>query len=143
MYNQSMDICLVFNSFVILVSKIVEKISCQEKPEESAEFMSSKQWVGDYIDMNLPESKVPMVAIERMNERLNTHGQHIEERTLRKVTNTCKRLLELFAMEKGRRDQIQRIKDIVSRHDNDMSEEIDLERFSTCTWYEGRITLWR
>lgn len=138
-----MDVCLLFNSFFILVSKIIDKFSCQEKPDENTEFMSSKQWVGDYLDMSLPDGRVPMVAIERMNERLNTHGQKLEERTLRKVTNTCKRLIELFAMEKGRYDQLSRIKDIVSKHDNDMAAEIDLDRFSTCSWYEGRITLWR
>lgn len=138
-----MDVCLLFNSFFVLVTKIVEKLSCQQKEMEDERFMSTKQWVGDYLDLSLPETRVPMVAIERMNERLNTHSQEIQERTLRKVTNTCKSLVELFAMERGRKEQLQKIKDIVARHDKDMAEEIDLDRFSTCVWYEGRITLWR
>jgi hypothetical protein len=132
---------------MLLVTKLVEKFTCQEKPQETKEkeneeFLSSKQWIGDYLDLSLPETKVPMVAIERMNERLNTKDQ-VSERTLRKVTNTCKRLIELFAMESGRRQQLTKIKEIIARHDKDMADEIDLGRFSTCAWYEGRITLWR
>ena len=142
--SNSMDICLLFNSLFILVTKIVEKVSCQEKPEEDhVDFISSKQWIGDYLDLSLPDARVPMVAIERMNERLNTNGQKIEERTLRKVTNTCKRLIELFAMYNDRKEQLRKIRDIVARHDKDMAEEIDLDRFSVCSWYEGRIVLWR
>jgi predicted DNA-binding protein (UPF0278 family) len=139
-----MDICLLTNSIIVLVTKIAEKVTCQEKPKEkeTEDFMVSKQWVGDYLDLSLPETRVPMVAIERMNERINT-GCKIEERTLRKVTNTCKRLIELFAMERGRKEQINKIKEIVARHDKDMADEIDLSRFSTCQWYEGRIALFR
>lgn len=139
-----MDLCLLMNSAALLVTKIIEKVTCQEKPREKEEedFLTSKQWVGDYLDLSLPETKVPMIAIERMNERLNVKGE-VRERTLRKVTNTCKRLIELFAMESGRRQQLTKIKDIIARHDKDMADEIDLDRFSTCTWYEGRITLWR
>jgi predicted DNA-binding protein (UPF0278 family) len=139
-----MDICLLTNSIIVLVTKIGEKLTCREKPveKETEDFMVSKQWVGDYLDLSLPESRVPMVAIERMNERINT-GCKIEERTLRKVTNTCKRLIELFAMERGRKDQLNKIKEIVARHDKDMADEIDIGRFSTCQWYEGRIVLFR
>ena len=139
-----MDICLLTNSAILLITKVVEKVTCQEKPreKENEEFISSKQWVGDYLDLSLPETKVPMIAIEKMNERLNTK-EEVSERTLRKVTNTCKRLIELFAMESGRRQQLTKIKEIISRHDKDMADEIDLNRFSTCAWYEGRITFWR
>ena len=103
--------------------------------------MVSKQWVGDYLDMTLPDSMVPMVAIEKMNERLNTGETDIQERTLRKVTNTCKRLIEMFAMERRRKDQLNKIKELIARHDKDMADEIDINKFSTCQWYEGRI-LW-
>ena len=139
-----MDICLLANSLIVLVTKRVEKLTCREEPAPAPDddFMKSRQWIGDYLDMSLPESRVPMVAIERMNERVNT-GCKIEERTLRKVTNTCKRLIELFAMERTRKEQLNKIKEIIARHDPDMAEEIDLERFSTCSFYEGRITLWR
>jgi hypothetical protein len=143
-----MDICLLANSLIVLVTKIAEKLTCQEKPEpEPVEkpdiFMSTKQWIGDYLDLSLPETRVPMAAIEKMNERLNTGEKIIEERTLRKVTNTCNRLIEMFAMEYSRKEQLNKIKEIISRHDKDMAEEIDLNRFSTCRWYEGRIMLFR
>jgi predicted DNA-binding protein (UPF0278 family) len=137
-----MDICLLANSLIVLVSKIVEKLTCQEKEKEDDDFISSKQWVGDYLDLSLPDSRVSLVAVERMNERLNT-GCKIPERTLRKVTNTCKRLIELYAMERGRKEQLHKIKEIVARHDQDMADEIELDRFSTCSWYEGRIALFR
>lgn len=138
-----MDICLLTNSIIVLVTKIAEKVTCQEKPKEKEnhDFMVSKQWVGDYLDMTLQDSMVPMVAIEKMNERLNTGETDIQERTLRKVTNTCKRLIEMFAMERRRKDQLNKIKELIARHDKDMADEIDINKFSTCQWYEGRI-LW-
>jgi hypothetical protein len=138
-----MDICLLANSLIVLVTKIAEKVTCQEKPKEkeNQDFIVSKQWVGDYLDMTLPDSMVPMVAIEKMNERLNTGETDIQERTLRKVTNTCKRLIEMFAMERTRKDQLNKIKELIARHDKDMADEIDINKFSTCQWYEGRI-LW-
>ena len=139
-----MDICLLANSLIVFVTKLAEKLTCREVPAPEPEpFMSPQQWIGDYLDLSLPDTRVPMAAIENMNERLNTGGQNIKERTLRKVTNTCKRLIELFAMECSRKEQLQKIKDIVARHDSDMAEEIDLNRFSTCSFYEGRIVLFR
>lgn len=139
-----MDVCIVFNSLVLITTKIVEKMTCQEsaREKETEDFMTSKQWIGDYLDLSLPETRVPMVAIEKMNERLNTHGKTPTERTLRKVTNTCKRLIELFAMDRGRKEQLRKIRAIVFKHDPPMADEIDLDRFSTCSLYEGRIITW-
>lgn len=139
-----MDICLLANSLIVLVSKVVEKLTCQEKPREveNEEFMTSKAWVGDYLDMSQHDSRVPMVAIEKMNERLHTKDK-ISERTLRKVTNTCKRLIELYSMESSRREQLRKIQETIAMYDPQMAEEIELDRFSTCSWYEGRIALWR
>jgi hypothetical protein len=105
--------------------------------------MMSKQWVGDYLDLTQSETKVPAAAIAKMNERLNVGDAPVTDRTLRKVTNTCKGLIEMFSMEAGRKQQLTKIKELIARHDKDMADEIDLDRFSTCMWYEGRIALWR
>ena len=140
-----MDLCLLVNSAVLLVTKIIKKFTCQEKPREKEEedFMRSMQWVGDYLDLTQSETKVPAAAIAKMNERLNVGDAQVNDRTLRKVTNTCKGLIEMFAMESGRKQQLAKIKELIARHDKDMADEIDLDRFSTCMWYEGRIALWR
>ena len=60
-----------------------------------------------------------------------------------KIKNTCVKLLELFAMKASRRDDISRVRDRIMQVDSDLAEEIDMNIFSQCAFYEGRILLYR
>lgn len=91
----------------------------------------------NYINCEWKESEVPKRAMELINENIE------DEDSYEKITNTCVKLIELFAMYASRRDELSRVRDRVMRVDSDLAEKIDLSRFSQCAFYEGRILLYR
>lgn len=91
----------------------------------------------NYINCEWNERVVPTRAMECIYENIE------DEESYEKITNTCVKLIELFAMNGSRRDELSRIRDRIMRVDSELAEKIDLSRFSQCAWYEGRILLYR
>jgi len=91
----------------------------------------------NYINCEWKESEVPKRAMELINQNI------YDESSYEKITNTCVKLIELFAMYGSRREELSRIRDRVMRVDSELAEKIDLNLFSQCAFYEGRILLYR
>lgn len=91
----------------------------------------------NYINIDWKEYDVPEKAMKCIDENIG----NVEE--YEKITNTCVKLLEFFAMKSHRKADIYRIRDIIMQHDSELAEKIDMDKFSQCAFYEGRILLYR
>jgi len=91
----------------------------------------------NYINCEWSEREVPSRAMQLIHENIE------DEETYEKITNTCVKLIELFAMYGSRREELSRIRDRIMRVDSELAEKIELSRFSQCSFYEGRILLYR
>lgn len=96
--------------------------------------------VGDYVDSSWNDGDVPQKAINAMESVLD---MNLSEETAQKMTNTCKKLLEYYAMKAERRKQLEKIRDAILISYSDMAHEIDMSLFSQCAWFEGKIALYR
>jgi hypothetical protein len=139
-----------------IADNIVEnKVSvCWKKPELEPEPEPEEQAPGDalltirtrkkiqttenYINtLEWRESDIPERSIKLIHENIDNEEEY------EKITNTCVKLLELFAMKSSRRDELSKIRDRIMQVDSELAERIELERFSQCAFYEGRILLYR
>ena len=96
--------------------------------------------VGDYIDSSWSDAEVPRRAFENIEAVLDTY---MDERTAEKVVNTCKKLLAGYAMEAKRRKQLEKARDFILILFPDLAQEIDMSLFSQCSFWEGKIALYR
>jgi hypothetical protein len=126
-----------------------EKIdSVKEKIEELKPFREEEVFsvappvkdYGDYMDSGWSDGSTPGRAFEKMEAVLDTS---MSEETARKVTNTCKKLLKVYAMESYRKKQFERIRDALLVDHPSMAREIDMDLFSQCALWEGKIALYR
>ena len=92
---------------------------------------------GDYVDSSWSDADTPGRAFEVME------SVKINKETARKITNTCKKLLEYYAMEFKRRKQLEDIRDKLIVSFPDLAKEIDMGLFSQCSFWEGKIVLYR
>jgi len=92
---------------------------------------------GDYVDSVWKDADTPRLAFSKME------SVPINKETARKITNTCNKLLEYYAMEFRRRKQLEDIRDKLIISFPDLAKEIDLGRFSQCSFWEGKIVLYR
>jgi hypothetical protein len=128
--------------------------SCWKKPEKEPESESIKNTPNDtlltmktrakiqitenYINtLEWRESEIPEKSMKLIHENI----ENVEE--YEKIVNTCVKLLELFAMKYSRREELSKIRDRIMQVDSELAEKIDLDRFSQCAFYEGRILLYR
>jgi hypothetical protein len=116
----------------IAVDKIINKETEEEVEEEVEEDKST-----DYIDPMWSAGDTPRLAFEKID------SVHITKDSARKITNTCKKLLEYYAMEARRKKQFENIRDRLLVCCPDLAREIDTSIFSQCTFYEGKIVLYR
>lgn len=91
----------------------------------------------NYIHIDWKEHEVPEKAMRCIHENMDNPDEY------EKITNTCVKLLELFAMKSWRREEISRVRDRLMQVDSDLAEQIDMNLFSQCAFYEGRILLYR
>jgi hypothetical protein len=115
------------------IDAVVNTITKKEEEEEPKKV----EEVGDYIDSAWSDGETPRRAFEKM-EALT-----INKENARKVTNTCKKLLEYYAMESRRRKQLEKIRDKLVTSFPDLAKEIDMSLFSQCSLWEGKIALYR
>lgn len=92
---------------------------------------------GDYVDSAWSDAETPRRAFEVME------SVPINKETARTITNTCKKLLEYYAMEHRRRKQLEDIRDKLIVSFPDLAKEIDMGLFSQCSFWEGKIVLYR
>lgn len=95
---------------------------------------------GDYMDSAWNDADVPRLAFENIESVLDTY---MDEHTAEKVVNTCKRLLEGYAMESKRRKQFEKVRDFMLVSFPDKAKDIDMSLFSQCAFWEGKIALYR
>ena len=113
----------------IAVDKIINKETEEEEVKEDEST--------DYIDPMWSAGDTPRLAFEKID------SVHITKDSARKITNTCKKLLEYYAMEARRKKQFENIRDKLLVCCPDLAREIDISIFSQCTFYEGKIVLYR
>lgn len=116
------------------IDSIVETII---KKEDEAPKVQEHEDVGDYIDSLWDDGAAPRLAFEKMESVTVTKD------TARKITNTCKKLLEYYAMDSGRKKQFEKFRDEIKNFNQDMAKEIDISLFSQCAFWEGKIALYR
>jgi len=92
----------------------------------------------DYINSSWSDSDTAKLSLERVEIEL----RNPTDETYRMCTNTCKRILDKYAMFKERKQQISIIRDKIMNYDSDMAREIDVGQFSTATSWEGKFN-WR
>jgi hypothetical protein len=115
--------------------------NCAKKPEP--EGPSFKQMVTrvtsdeNYIDVEWRESEVAEKALKLVHENL-----HAEE-SYEKISNTCAKLIELYAMKSSRKTELVGIRDTIMKVNPTLAEKIEIDKFSQCAFYEGRIMLYR
>jgi len=119
----------------IAVDKIIKKEKEEEEEVEEEEVEEDKST--DYIDPMWSAGDTPRLAFEKID------SVHITKDSARKITNTCKKLLEYYAMEARRKKQFENIRDKLLVCCPDLAREIDISIFSQCTFYEGKIALYR
>ena len=112
------------------IDKIIKK---EEEPVSS----KKEEDYGDYIDSVWSDGDVPRLAFEKIE------SVSVNKDTARKITNTCKKLLQYYAMETRRRKQLEKIRDKLLHSFPDMAKEIDTSLFSQCAFWEGKIALYR
>ena len=91
----------------------------------------------NYINVEWREFEVPELALKMVHENLDNE-EHYE-----KIANTCARLIELYAMKASRKTELLDIRDCIMRVEPHLAEKIELDKFSQCSFYEGRIMLYR
>ena len=91
----------------------------------------------NYIDTDWREIEVPENAMKRVRANLDNPDEH------EKIANTCAKLIELYAMNSSRKTELLQIRDRIMVHDQSLAEKIEIDKFSQCTFYEGRIMLYR
>jgi len=96
--------------------------------------------VGDWIDSSWSDADVPKLAFENIESVMDTY---MDEHTAEKVVNTCKKLLAGYAMEAKRRKQFEQVRDLLLVLFPDLAKEIDMSLFSQCSFWEGKIALYR
>ena len=94
----------------------------------------------DWIDSAWSDADVPRLAFENIDAVLDPY---MDEHTAEKVVNTCKRLLAGYAMEAKRRKQFEKVRDFMVVSFPDLAQEIDMSLFSQCSFWEGKIALYR
>ena len=118
-----------------------EKESVEQAPSDSLLSIKTRkkiQTTENYINtLEWRESEIPERSMRLIHENIDNEEEY------EKITNTCVKLLELFAMKSSRRDELSRIRDRIMQVDSELAERIELERFSQCAFYEGRILLYR
>ena len=91
----------------------------------------------NYIDIDWREYEVAEKAMKRVHENLHN------ENSYEKIANTCAKLIELYAMKSSRKAELVHIRDTIMKVDPILAEKIEIDRFSQCAFYEGRIMLYR
>jgi len=119
--------------------KIEELKSFREEEKVFIPKRSMKE-CGDYMDSGWSDGAAPGRAFEKMEAAI---AISMSEETARKVTNTCKKLLEVYAMESYRKKQFERVRDALMVTHPNMAKEIDMDLFSQCALWEGKIALYR
>ena len=118
----------------------VETVVIGSPKKERVDVPVKVKEVGDYIDSSWSDAEVPRRAFENIEAVLDTY---MDERTAEKVVNTCKKLLAGYAMEAKRRKQLEKARDFILILFPDLAQEIDMSLFSQCSFWEGKIALYR
>jgi hypothetical protein len=123
----------------LITDNLKENKMCKPETVEEPEPKTKMRIKTDenYISCEWAEKEVPSRAMQLIHENIE------DEENYEKITNTCVKLIELFAMYGSRREELSRIRDRIMRVDSELAERIDLSRFSQCSFYEGRILLYR
>jgi hypothetical protein len=103
-------------------------IKTRKKIQTTENYINTLEW---------RESEIPERSMRLIHENIDNEEEY------EKIANTCVKLLELFAMKSSRREELSRIRDRLMQVDSELAERIDLDRFSQCAFYEGRILLYR
>jgi len=119
--------------------------NCSKKPEPSEPSFKQMGPVTrirvssdeNYINVEWREFEVPEMALKIVHENLHN------EETYEKIANTCAKLIELYAMKSSRKTELLEIRDCIMRVDPSLAEKIEIDKFSQCSFYEGRIMLYR
>jgi hypothetical protein len=121
------------------VEKVVGTKKVESKKERVHVPVKVKE-VGDWIDSSWSDADVPKLAFENIESVMDTY---MDEHTAEKVVNTCKKLLAGYAMEAKRRKQFEQVRDLLLVLFPDLAKEIDMSLFSQCSFWEGKIALYR
>ena len=97
--------------------------------------------VGDYFDISWRDSDVPRFALSRVYDTI--HKPNVTKEEYTKIANTCSKLLEHYAMEARRQEELQTIKEQIHLHHPELASKIDVSKFSRCAFWEGKIALFR
>lgn len=130
----------------LVIADCLHENNCTKKPEPEPE--PSFKHMGpatrmrvssdeNYINVDWREFEVPEKALSIVHENLNNE-EHYE-----KIANTCAKLIELYAMKSSRKTELLDIRDCIMRVDPSLAEKIEIDKFSQCSFYEGRIMLYR
>jgi hypothetical protein len=119
--------------------------SCTKKPEPDGPSFKQmgpatmKRVTSDenYIDIDWREYEVAEKALKLVHENLHN------ENSYEKIANTCAKLIELYAMKSSRKTELIHIRDTIMKVDPALAEKIEIDKFSQCAFYEGRIMLYR
>ena len=123
------------------VHETVEKVETViTNKKEQVHIPVKTRKVGDWIDSAWSDADVPRLAFENIEAVMDPY---MDEHTAEKVVNTCKRLLAGYAMEAKRRKQFEKVRDFMVVSFPDLAQEIDMSMFSQCSFWEGRIALYR
>ena len=113
-------------------------IRMKMKPEPEPE---PEPVVGDYFDISWRDSDVPRFALSRVYDTI--HKPNVTKEEYTKIANTCSKLLEHYAMEARRQEELQTIKEKIHLHHPELASKIDVSKFSRCAFWEGKIALFR
>lgn len=91
----------------------------------------------NYINVEWRESEVAEKAMKLVHENLH------DKNSYEKIANTCAKLIELYAMKSSRKSEFIGIRDRLMKVNPTLAEKIEIDKFSQCAWYEGRIMLYR
>ena len=91
----------------------------------------------NYINVEWRESEVAEKALKCVHENIH------DEESYEKIANTCAKLIELYAMKSSRKSELLEIRDTVMQVNPKFAEKIEIDKFSQCVFYEGRIMLYR
>lgn len=122
------------------VEKVETVIGIKKENHVDEVPVKTREVGGDWIDSSWNDADVPKLAFQNIEAVLDTY---MDEHTAEKVVNTCKRLLEGYAMESKRRKQFEKVRDFMLVSFPDKAKEIDMSLFSQCSFWEGRIALYR
>jgi len=122
------------------VEKVETVVVGSTKKEKHVDIPVKAHEVGDWIDSSWSDADVPKLAFENIDSVMDTY---MDKRTAEKVVNTCKKLLSGYAMEAKRRKQFEKVRDFMIIFFPDLAKDIDMSLFSQCSFWEGKIALYR